>query len=363
MKFISRSAASAVISLAFIAITLSGVPAAAAEQQTPAFRIVPIWFHVHTNLPGDDGGESPRSIADYLKPKGYQGVVLTPHGQTLTSPAFIAAADEQNKPDFIVARGREICTNVSDEGRVMCHMNTVGDMENPPELDLKYDAGQLPALVKELENENTVYIWNHPWSCRQWEGSAALFKGIEFFNDIGPGYISGESYNFEKSMYLGALKSGHKIFVVAGIDMHNLIQAALGEFTTYVFPDEFNRESLVAAIRNGGTIAAFNAKINFLNMRPSLTPRAVAGNEFEIKGAFELKTQNGPKPALVVYKDGVEYTPRVPARFVRTGAKNRKGFIPYELSFGGALAAGESACYVFEIPHYMFSSPYCLVAE
>jgi hypothetical protein len=362
MNLVKKTAAAAIISFAVAVLAISRTGTSAAPQTQP-FQIVQIWFHVHENLPGDDGSESVKSIADYLKARGYRGVVITPHSAGLSFPDFKAAADEQNTSDFIVVPGREIATiaGTPDEEQAMCHLNAISGLENPPVLDLKYKIEQLPDLIAALDGENAVYDWNHPWTCPQWEQSAGLFKGIEIFNEFGPGYINGKSYDFDKRMYLSDLKKGLKVFVVGGIDMHVIAQATLGDFATYVFPDEFNRDSLVSAIRNGNTIAAFNAKIYSLNARPSLKSVAAAGNTFEIEGRVGLNSYNGYKPSLIVYKDGVEYSPSSPATFVR-GKKNAKQYVSYEFSFGDNLAPGTSACYVFEITHFIISSPYCFTA-
>ncbi len=355
--------------LAFAACALIVFQAAAVSEdksgpQRPTFETVPIWFHVHAKQPGDDGGETVKDIAEYLKTKGYRGVVYTPHSYGLSFPAFRASVDAENTADFIAVPGREIATLTEDDTgmRVMCHLNAVSDAADAEVLDLKYKQEQIRELLAKLDAEKAFYVWNHGWACRQWTSLAGLFDGIELFNDIGPGYVNGESYDFEKGEYLGALKNGKKLFVVSGIDMHVMAQAALAEFTTYVFPDEFSRASLVSAIRAGHTIAAYNAKLLSLNARPSISPVTATENTFEVKGSVGLNSYNGFKPSLNIYKDGEKHEPEQPVSFTR-GKKNTKGYVAYDFSFGDRLAAGESACYVFEIPHYMVSSPYCFASE
>ncbi|MFA6449087.1 MAG: hypothetical protein WCX65_06465 [bacterium] len=365
---IKRAAATTIVILAVLAafqarelVAQAQQPAApAAAAEAAGFRIVPVWFHVHSKFSGDDGSESTTNIAEWLKARGYMGVVLTPHSDGLSFPAFKAEAEAGNSHDFIVVTGREISTQNDKEftDLVMCHLNAISDSDDPPALDRKYRSELLPGLIKELDAENAVYIWNHPWACKQWEQYSGMFKGIELFNDIGVDYQSGKNYNFNTGMYLSGLKRGEKQFVVSGIDMHTMLQATLGDFTTYIFPDEFNHDSLVSAIRNGYTVAAFNAKINSLNMRPSLAPVATAGNAFGIKGSVSLKMAGGPKPSIVIYKGGEKYMTQSPAILTRA-SKSSKGYSQFEFSFGDKLAPGESACYAFEIPHYMFSSPYC----
>ncbi len=361
-----------IASLAFVFLSLmfacSCVAVALEKKAEPAearvFETVPIWFHVHAKQPGDDGSETVKGIADYLKAKGYRGVVYTPHSHGLSFPAFKELVDAENTADFITVPGREIATLTEDDTgmRVMCHLNAVSDAADPAVLDIIYKEDRIREVLAKLDEEKAFYVWNHGWACRQWTSLGGLFDGIEMFNDIGPGFINGESYNFERSEYLDALKNGKKLFVVSGIDMHVMAQAALAEFTTYVFPDEFSRASLVSAIRAGHTIAAYNARLYSLNARPSVAPATAAGNTFEIKGSAGLNSYNGFKPSFNIYKDGEKYTPGSPVLFMR-GAKRHKGYITYDFSFGDTLAAGGSACYVFEIPHYMISSPYCFATE
>ncbi len=140
-----------------------------------------------------------------------------------------------------------------------------------------------------------------------------------------------------------------------------MAQTKLGEFTTYVFPDEFNRDSLVSAIRYGSTIAAFNLKIFSLNIRPSIEPVTVSGGGFEIKGTVGLIKYFSFKPSINVYKDGIEYVPPVQVTFNRTEKKQEK-YSLYDFYFTDKLALGVSACYVLEVPHYMISSPFCFTA-
>ena len=335
-------------------------PQQSATGRNETFEIVPIWAHVHTNSPGDDGS-SPKETVAFLKRKGYRGVLFTPHSGELNYANYKAEIDSLNSPDFITIPGREISTlNGADDNneRVMCHLNAITGAPSPAVLDNKYQRENLPDLIKDLDAEKSVYIWNHPWVCPMWEKYAGLFKGIEIFNEFGPGYADGSSYRFDTSNYLNELKKGNRLFVITGIDMHSLLQSSLGEFTAYVFPDKFTRESMIAAIRNGNTLAAFNAVVSEINMRPALSSRRLPGGSFEISGVVGLRIQNGPKPAFNIYKNGEKYSPRNPSSFER-GKKDAKGYITYSFSFGDAVKSDEESCYVFEIPHYILSSPYC----
>ncbi len=351
-----------VLAAASLAMILFAAAARAADK--PAFEIVPVWFHVHTNFHQDDGGETPEKIKNFIVPKGYRGIVFAPHSQDIDFPGFRAAVDAINTPDFIAVPGREISTLVGTtiENLIMCHLNAVSTVENPKDLDNKFTGDELPKVIAELDAEGAFYVWNHPWTCRQWEPRAATFDGIEFFNDFGAGYASGESYAFDKKVYFDALKSGKKVFAIGGIDMHTLMQATLGDFATYVFPDRFERDTFIDAFRAGHTIAAFNAKIESLSARPAFEPAAVGADGFEVRGAVSLKLLGGPKPVIVVYKDGDEFKPTIPAKLERKG-KSVKSYTPYEFTFGDKPAPGATACYVVEIPHYMISSPYCFKSE
>ena len=348
------------ILLLAVLATWPGARACAQASAADTFLTVPIWVHVHTNLAGDDGSESPASTAAWLRANGYQGVMFAPHAVNVNIPEYRRIALEQNTDDFLVIPAREISVNVqvAEEGRVMCHMNAFGPADDPRKKDKQYSDDQLPELLQALRTEEAAtVIFNHPWSCRRWGDSAALFDGIELFNDFGPDYESGEAFETAKSAYLKALKSGKNIFVVSGIDMHVMGQTVLGEFTTYVFPDEFDNEALAEAIRSGHTLAAFNSRLFKINMRPSLEPVALPGGAFEIKAAVGTKFYKGFKPELVVYRNGEEYTP--PALEFEKRDKKKGAYSVYTLSFSDTLAPGDTACYVFEIPHYMFSSPYC----
>jgi hypothetical protein len=145
--------------------------------------------------------------------------------------------------------------------------------------------------------------------------------------------------------------------------MHVMSQTVFGEFTTYVFPDEFTPGSMLQALHAGHVIAAFNARLFGLNRRPSVATVPVpAGDAYEIKGAVGVKAYNGYKASLTIYKDGGTYTPPAAPVFTRRDKKS-KGYTVYDFSFTLAAAPGESSCYVFEIPHYVMSSPYCIAAE
>ncbi len=342
-------------------ILSSATAYASASDGASSFIIVPVWVHVHTNFKGDGGSESIPKIVDYLKSKGYGGVILTPHSARLTFKDFKTEAEKYDASDFAVIAGREVIASKDegdDDGIVMCHINAVSGIPDPPVLDHKYEAGQRDALIADLKKENAVYIWNHPWACKQWSPSPELFDGIEFFNDIQ----SVDNYNAEKGFYINALKKGAHPFVVSGIDMHSLVQATIGEFTTYILPDEFNSASMVKALRNGNTIAAFNAKLFKISERPSNTIRNAAGNEFSIKGTLGLKVGLGPKASMIVYKNGEVFTPKNPVTFER-GEKLQKGYVTYNFSFGDKIEPGAASCYVFEIPQYVVSSPYCYTAK
>ncbi len=332
-----------------------------AANSSSAFQIVPVWVHVHTDFPGDGGGESIPKIVGYLKSKGYKGVIFTPHSSRLIFKDFKAEAERYNTADFSVIAGREIIASKNesdDEGVVMCHINALSGIADPPVLDHKYDVDQKEALLAELGKEKAVNIWNHPWSCKQWGSSPEVFDGIEFFNDIQ----SVDNYNMEKGFFLNAMKSGARPFVVSGIDMHVLVQTTLGEFTTYILSDELNSISLEKAIRNGNTIAAFNAKLFGINERPSNIPRTIDNNEFKIEGTFGLKAGNGQKASMIVYKNGEPFSPTYAVSFER-GEKKRKGYATYDFSFGDVIKPGGTSCYVFEIPRYVVSSPFCYTAK
>ncbi|MFA6450138.1 MAG: hypothetical protein WCX65_11745 [bacterium] len=365
MNCIGRIVKTAVMAGMVLAISLAGGAAAKAQDaQAKPFKIVPIWIHVHTNFEGDGGSEAIPKIIATIKSKGYQGVIFNPHSDDLNFPAFKKAVDAENGSDFLAVPGREIITNTTktEKEHVMCHVNAISDSGDPAILDHKFKAEQLPELLGELKKENAFVIWNHPWGCHQWEQTPGSFNAIELFNDYGPDYQNGGNYDFNKRMYLSVLKGGGKMVAIAGIDMHVMAQTTLGDNTTYVFPDAFNRESLVSALRAGSAIAAFNAKILSLNMKPSQTPVVLTSDAFEVKGAIALKSYNGFKPSIVVYKNGVEFAPAVPATLTR-GEKGAKNYFAYDFSFGDKLAPGATACYVFEIPHYIVSSSFCFAGK
>lgn len=355
-----------IIAALLVAVLAVSVQFASANETSQAndFLILPFWFHVHTSFYGDGGGETPASIAAYLKSKGYKGVVLTPHSKRLSFPDFKKAADEQNTADFITITGREIIAGAvsEDEARVMCHINAVSPSENPPVLDHKYEAEQLDNILSELDTEKAFYVWNHPWACSQWEPYVSRFNGIELFNDVGPGFANGASYDVERKYYLAALKNGTKLFVISGIDMHTMMQTQIGDYFTYVFPDDLTRDSVVAAFAAGHTFAAFNAKVRSLSARPAFKPYDAPGGAFSVSGTIDIKLLGGPKAKFILYKNGEEYAPSTPVSFVR-GKKGAKGYTDFSFSFGDKLKPGESACYAFEIPHYMYSSQYCYTAK
>jgi hypothetical protein len=365
MRVIKSITSYAIVSAFLISVALlssaAGAHAATGASGSASFQIVPVWVHVHTNFTGDGGSENIPKIVSYLKSKGYKGVIFTPHSARLTFKDFKAEADKYNTADFSVIAGREVIASKNegdDDGIVMCHLNVVSGIPDPPVLDHKYDANRRDDLIAELRKENAVFIWNHPWGCKQWGPSPEVFDGIEFFNDIQ----SVDNYNMEKDFYLKALKSAARPFVVSGIDMHSLVQTTLGDFTTYILSDEFNSASLEKALRNGSTIAAFNAKLFRINERPSNSPRAVDGNEFKIEGALGVKVGTGPKAAMIVYKNGEVFTPENAVSFER-GEKAQKGYTTYNFSFGDKIKPGGVSCYVFEIPQYVVSSPFCYTAK
>ena len=185
-----------------------------------------------------------------------------------------------------------------------------------------------------------------------------MFQGIEFFNDFGPGYVDGVTYNVAHRAYMDALRRGARPFVVSGIDMHMMAQTVTGEFTTYAFPDEFTRESLFQAMRAGHLLALFNARLMGLNERPHVNPAPAPDGKLTITGAAATKFYNGYAPELIIYKNGDPFTPAAPATFDQRGKKG--GYTVYDFSFTVPADPDAVACYVFEIPHYLMSSPYCL---
>jgi len=353
--------------VAALAIAMFGAGSARSQEKKDGFAIIPIWSHTHTNLEGDDGSHAPSETKDYLRANNYGGVIFTPHTSArLQFPEIRRLADELTEADFLAVGGREVSARVvreeDQEGKLMCHLNAVGDTDDILVRDGQFDSKELDAFLAKLDEEGAYYWWNHPWTCPQWSALANKFYGIEMFNNIGTGYADGSSYAMTRDAYLAALKGGKKLFVTSGIDMHVLAQAHFADFYTHILADEFSRESLKAGMLAGHTIAGFNTKLLFISARPSFKPAAALGASFAVKGGVAIKTVAGVQPSLVVYKNGEEAATAAPAVLEKRG-KAAKGYSTFELSFGDTLRPGETACYVFEIPRYMISSPYCYKAE
>ncbi len=353
--------------VAALAVALFGAGSALSQENKDGFVIIPIWSHTHTNLEGDDGSHAPSETKEYLQANKYGGVIFTPHTSArLPFPEIRRLADMLTETDFLAVGGREVSARVvreeDQEGKLMCHLNAVGDIDDILVRDGQFDSKELDALLAKLDEEGAYYWWNHPWTCPQWSPLANKFYGIEMFNNIGTGYADGSSYAMTRDAYLAALKGGKKLFVTSGIDMHMLAQTHFADFYTHVLADEFARESLKAGMLAGHTIAGFNAKLLFISARPSFKPAAAPGATFSVKGGVAIKTVAGVPPSLVVYKNGEEAAISAPPVLEKRG-KAAKGYLSFELSFGDTLRPGETACYVFEIPRYMISSPYCYEAE
>jgi hypothetical protein len=360
---ISRIAAVSMLWLLVAMVFSTGASRAAeGDSSGVSFEIVPIWSHVHSTIEGDDGSVSPDGIKKHMQSDGYKGLILTPHTrEKLHFPEVREWADRLNAPDFVVVAGREVAarvvTEVAQGERPLCHMVALGDSDDILARDNVFTDEQLTEQLAKLDEESAFYWWGHPWTCPQWIPYANLFYGIEMFNGA-----TEASYNVSKNAYFGALRSGKNLFVTSGIDMHVLAQALIGDYYTYVMPDEFTRKSLAEAMTAGHTIAGFNAKVLFINRRPSFEFAPVSDGNVTISGGLAIKPLPGVKLKLVIHKNGAEYTPSVPPELTLKG-KSSKGYAPHEMKFSDTLTSGESACYVFEIPRHMISSPYCFKAE
>jgi hypothetical protein len=334
-----------------------------AAEPGSGFQVVPMWAHVHQKLNGDDGTEAAASIVQWLKDEHYKGILFTPHANNISFEEYRSIVDPLNTGDFLVLAGRElnVAREVKEDGKILCHVNALSDVAAPAVMDASPWAEDLPGLMAELDREGALYIWNHPWSCPAWSANPELFKGIEFFNDFGPGYIDGVTYEVARTAYLDALRAGARPFVVSGIDMHMMSQTVTGEFITYAFPDTFTRESLLAAMHSGHLVAAFNARLLALNQRPGIRTRTTPDGDLHISGTAATRFYNGYKPELIIYKNGDDFEPAEPAVFTRRDKKS-KGYSVYDFSFTVSADPGAKTCFSFEIPHYIMSSPYCLAA-
>lgn len=329
-----------------------------------AFKTVPMWVHVHQKLEGDDGTETAANIVQWLKKENYKGIMFSPHANYISFEEYRYIVDPLNADGFLVLAARElnVAREVKEDAKILCHVNALSDTRTPAVMDASPWTGDMPGLMTEMEREGAVVIWNHPWSCPAWSANPEIFHGIEFFNDFGPGYEEGKTFAVAHNAYLNSLRSGARPFVVSGIDMHLMSQTVLGEFTTYAYPDEFSRASLLEAFRRGRLVAAFNARMIELNERPDIQTRTAPAGGLAITGTAAAKFYNGYKPELVLYKNGEPYAPVKAPSFTRR-EKKVKGYTLYDFSFTIEPDAAADACFVFEIPHYVMSSPYCLAPE
>ncbi|MDD5731628.1 MAG: hypothetical protein PHU42_01940 [Patescibacteria group bacterium] len=331
-----------------------------------AIEGIPIAVHAHVNF-ADDGWNSPRKTIQYLR-LHYKGTIFTPHNDLVMEKGSVAdcqkVLESLGDDKFIVIGGMEIAVaklnpETGKPFSTLCHIGNFGiTSPNPYTYDPKKDWNQGWSVAGTLRYEGSISVINHIKDCRDWEQFVTYFDGFELFNDFS---IKGEyhrNYVYQRDVYLNSLKSGVRLFVTAGIDLHLLAQAFVGQVTTFVFADCFSRDCILDAIRRGRTVAASNIEKLSLNISPSIETNRLTSEKFKIDGFVKTVQGHAPPKEVIIYKDGVKYG-SVP---LKSKEALRGFFRDFSFSFED-VAEDSAACYTFEIEEFMVSSPFCFMKE
>jgi len=354
-----------------------------------AFTIepIPIMFHVHSIY--SDGHFSPIQLKDEAQMRGYRGIFFSEHTDCFVTRWAMLHRDKKYILDvidisgltihqhpavnsfsdywleindlinqdgvFIALAGREITVD-KDPRNSFCHINAISFVPDPYLYTNKYSPDDLPALLRVLDKEGAIYIYNHPHQCPLLEKYAYLFHGIEMMNDFTLSWnfdqVAKRNYQYHLGIFLDLMKRGLKKFVVGGIDFHMSSQWTVGKIITYVFPDKFTQRGVFNALSEGRTVATRNLELIEINQYPSLITNLV-DDKIVISGKIQVPLRFASNLILNVYKDGEKH---VSIDLKKEGTAGSK--VIYSFYFLDDNVPSKETSYVLEIPYHLISSPY-----
>lgn len=292
---------------------------------------------VHCHSTFSDGLQTPEAVAQMAQKSGAKFLILTDHYEQIDSDKERPDSDKKKKgamiaddqgfenyrrrclslsrSDFVVIPGAEI-TSFWSAG--VSHLLAIGDMGHRDEViitsQLKNNSQQELIEILNKKREGILTVAAHPnaislvsVSERPWEpgiflfdpGAAKGLSGIEFFNEGADGYLKTLGW------YRNLLAQVNNVFVTSGCDSHGPEPGdpARWKRKTWVFCDDFSRESVLFAMRAGRTYAA-NWDVKFLSLDPipGSTAQKVAQAQLTCQVVFP--TMSTSKKKIRVYRDG-----------------------------------------------------------
>jgi len=261
-------------------------------------------FSMHDHSTASDGWKRPREVILWLRALGYKGAIFTDHNDLLIEQGSFSAYQKMiesfGDDSFIVIGGMEISVakwnpKTKKPLTTLCHIGDIGiTIPDPYTYDPGLDWDRLPDVLNILGEQGSICILNHVKDCKVWAQWADKFDGFELFNDFSTTAQFHKNYVYQRDVYLNTFKSGGRLFVVAGIDLHLVQQSLIGQITTFVFTQSFTKEGILDAIRHGHTVAASNIREIEINIAPSIDTYDLSEDKFKIEGA--IKTVQGHVP-------------------------------------------------------------------
>ncbi|HRY60408.1 MAG TPA: hypothetical protein P5096_03440 [Patescibacteria group bacterium] len=309
---------------------------------TLCFETLPFLWHVHTQG-WSDGSSTVTEVAKNARSGGMKGVFYSDHSDMHISDHsdsfwwYQKETQQFNQEGaFIVLTGREI-TIGSAKGSNH-HLNAYSENSTPYLFNPNLTLDQV--LKKVISDEDGFAVYNHPHTSLLWCDQVNKFSGIEIFNEYHT--------TFDMNCYLKALKKGWRGFVVGGMDLHSMLYPnAWLNVKTYIFPDQFTKQSTIEAIKNGKTIATRGVWGVYVSYPPSSFNQPM--NKLQIIIKLKEGLGNVTKKITVnIYKNG-----NLHKKITAQPSPKQKGVYAVE------VMPKESGCYVFEMVGYLVTSPYC----
>lgn len=256
--------------------------------------------HMHTDRSPDSTVPYAGALAEYRE-KGFRFCVMTDHEIYWNSR-------EQDREDFIVLAGAERALRpneahpflLSGPRQMHCHLNLIWDVTAGPcpyghdeRLPRPIDWGisSWNRLIRSCGEQNQLVIFNHPgWSHVAPETLLAVEGcfALEVWNTGAVKDLGGAS---DDGIWDYCLERGKRIWAVAGDDTHHYgpDYGICGACATVALTDDFSREGLCTALRNGQfypttgpELRAMEVKDGVLHMdfSPAVMAQVVGGSRW-----------------------------------------------------------------------------------